>query len=197
MSVLAFALGLVRALTWPALVALVIIMLRYPIREMLGEITRSAKRMRAKAGPVEVEFERLVVQSVEELKEVDVKPIGPYLPIIRPPAAFRLNYLLVKDPTAAIATGYAEIEGHLRTILGNAGIEVSGLADLSILSRQACDHELVPIQVVTMADSLSVARSRIAEVTGNSVSGTIAYAFMSMYDILNYMVEAYKPCSRN
>jgi hypothetical protein len=197
MSVLAFVLGLVRALAWPALVSLVIIVLRHPIREMLGEITRSAKRMRAKAGPVELELERLVVQSVEELKEVDAKPIASYSPIIRPPAAFRLNYLLVKNPTAAITEGYAEIEGRLRALLGNASIKVSGLADLPILSRQACDHELVPVQVVTMADSLSVARARIAETDGHSISGTTAYAFMSMYDILDYMIEAYKPGPRN
>jgi hypothetical protein len=48
-----------------------------------------------------------------------------------------------------------------------------------------------------MVDSLSVARARIAETNGHSVSGTTAYAFMSMYDILDYMIEAYKPGSRN
>jgi len=196
MSVLAFVLGLVQSLAWPALALSVAVLLRSQIREMLGEVTRSAKRMRAKAGPVELELERVLVQSVEELKVVGAKPVASYSPVIRPPAAFRLNYLLVRDPAAAIAQGYAEIERNLRALLTNAAIDVPVLADLPILSRLACDYGLVPPQMVTMADSVSAARARIEESSENRVPGNIAYAFMSMYDIVNYVIEAYKPGPR-
>jgi len=38
---------------------------------------------------------------------------------------------------------------------------------------------------------------RLGRFRVSSASGTTAYAFMSMYDILDYMIEAHKPGSRN
>lgn len=194
MSIFAFILGLVKALAWPTVVLLVIFVLRYPIRELLSQITKTANRMRARAGPVELELERVVVQSVQETKEVNEESIISYPPIIRAPSAFRLNHLLIQDPAAAIEKGYKDIEDLIETLLASAKVGVSAIADLPILARQALDHKLVPAQVVSMADSLSVARVKISN--SQNVTGATAYAFMSMYDILQYVIEAYRPSSK-
>ena len=198
MSIFAFILGLVQALAWPTFVLLVIFVLRHPIRELLSQITKTANRMRARAGPVELELdlERVVVQSVQETKEVNEESIISYPPIIRPPSAFRLNHLLIQDPDAAVEKGYEDIEDLIKALLASAKVGVSGIADLPILARQALDHKLVPTQVVSMADSLSVARVRISNANSHNVTGATAYAFMSMYDILQYVIEAYRPNSK-
>jgi hypothetical protein len=198
MSIFAFILGLAKALAWPTVVLLVIFVLRYPIRELLSQITKTANRMRARAGPVELELEleRVVVQSVQETKEVNEESIISYPPIVRAPSAFRLNHLLIQDPAAAIEKGYKDIEDLIKTLLASARVEVSAIADLPILARQALDHKLVPAQVVSMADSLSVARVKISNANSQSATGATAYAFMSMYDILQYVIEAYRPNSQ-
>jgi hypothetical protein len=190
MSVLAFILGLVQALAWPVFALLVALVFRYPISNLVRQVAITANRMRARAGPVEFEIERVLDESVQEIKqEVSLKAAVPSSPVIRPPMAFRLNAVLTKDPNAAIDQGYKEVESLLKTLLINAGAEVSAIADLPVLARLASDRKLVISQFVQVADAIATARDKLNR---SSVNGGEAYAFMSMYDIAQYVVEAYR-----
>jgi hypothetical protein len=190
MSVLAFILGLAQALAWPVFALLVALVFRYPISNLVRQVAMTANHMRARAGPVEFEIERVLDESVQEVKqEVSQKLAVPSSPVIRPPMAFRLNALLAKDPNAAIDQGYKEIESLLKTLLVNAGVEVSAIADLPVLARLASGRKLVISQVVPIADSIASARNKLNR---SSVVGGDAHAFMSMYDIAQYVIEAYR-----
>jgi hypothetical protein len=192
MSVLAFILGLVQALAWPVFVLLIVFVFRSPISEMFNQITRSAKRLHARAGPVEFDVERVIEQSVKELeKEVNEKEIVvTHPPIQRAPAAWRLNSLLVTDRVAAVDQGYKDIENSLKEILENAEVQVSGTADLSILIRQAADHKLVALPTVSIADRITRVVNRAKE---KGISPANAYAVMTMFDLLQYAIDTAKP----
>lgn len=200
----AFVASLVQSLAWPAGVVAVVIVLRKPIAAVLGQGVR-----RVKAGPVEVEFDRLQAEVREELArspelaETQVlDPVG-QAPVGQPPADQAAAGSLQKElsrlaeiaPGTAVVAAYHRIEDRLTEMLDSYSPMARPFATVGGrgLAKLARQHDLISDETLAAIEGLSVLRDLTAH-SGGDIGVDRARDYLALADAVLYVLRS-KPSS--
>lgn len=145
---LAFIASLIGSLAWPALVLVLVLVFRHELRPLLRRPIR-----RAKAGPVEIEWEQRVEQARVELA---TSPEAAEAPTVDPPDQ-RLIEAFLAPPRIVVLSAFGDVEAALRRTLQEAGVDIGAPGRQGV--RQLVDQ--------------AVAAGVISEQTGHAISGLI------------------------
>ncbi|WP_031639686.1 hypothetical protein [Pseudomonas aeruginosa] len=115
MDVFTFISGLVKALAWPVVVVIVLVLLRPELKAMAPFLKK------LKAGPVEAEFERDVNQLKEMVYE-PAKPVPPLSPEVTASKEF-LYQLAALHPRSAIQESWVRVEAAGRAALARSSAD--------------------------------------------------------------------------
>jgi hypothetical protein len=179
--------SLVQSLAWPAVVAVAVIVLHKPIGAVLAQGIRHVK-----AGPVEVEFDRLQAEVREDLAR---SPELAEAQVPAPAASLReeLSRLAEIAPGAAVVTAYNRIEDRLAEILDSPGAPPhSGLSGWT-LTKMARQRDLISDETVAAIDAMSVLRDLAAQSFGD-ISTDRAREYLTLADRVLYVLRS-KPSS--
>jgi hypothetical protein len=179
----AFVASLVQSLAWPAGVLAVVIVLRKPIGAVLGQGVR-----RVKAGPVEVEFDRIEAEVREELAR---SPELAEAHVPAPTASLReeLARLAEVSPQAAVMAANQRIEARLAEVLDSAGVPPSSSMGGRRLARLARQHDLISDETLAAVEGLSVLRDLTAH-TGGDIGVDRARDYLALADAVLYALRS-------
>ncbi|MEV6969831.1 hypothetical protein AB0M47_32420 [Hamadaea sp. NPDC051192] len=138
MNWMAFVVGILQALAWPAVAALGILVFR---RSIAGAFSQGLKRL--KAGPIDLEF----LDRLQEVQAGFQAQITGSPQVAVPSAVFeKLRDLARTDPVLAVVSGYQLVEIELYSLWGpNRDMKLTGwqliseLRDLGILTRPSAN----------------------------------------------------------
>lgn len=178
MSALEFVASLVSSLAWPVAVLVIAVIFRAQIRQVMS---RPLRRLRA--GPVEMEFDRL-------LSEVEVavqRPVSatPAEEPTKPghPAVAELEELVTTSPVAAILDAHALIERELRgaVVEADPSVNVSRMT-MGQLLRVATDKQILTPEAARAVRDLTVMRNLVAHGRASEVTGERARSYVTLAD---------------
>jgi len=184
---LAFVASLVQSLAWPAVVLVVMIVLRKPIGVALGRGVR-----RVKAGPVEVEFDQLQAEVREELAR-NPELAEAQVPALTASLREELARLAEVAPRAAVLAAYERIEARLAEMLASAGVPPSSAMRGRALARLARKHDLISDETLAAIEGLSVLRDLTAH-AGGDIGVDRARSYLALADAVLYALRS-KPSS--
>jgi hypothetical protein len=174
---------LVSALAWPVAVAILLVVLRRPVSELLTSGAQRLKRVRV--GPVEAEWHEQAAQATAELVASTVAT-NPELG-----AQLRRHRVIEHDPLKAVTEGIEEVDQTLREMLLKHGVEVPADKDLvgpMALVRIARENGLVEEATVRSIDGVSV-MSNLAMSDPRGVTGEQALEFRALVDAVLYVLR--------
>jgi hypothetical protein len=174
-----FIASLVSSLAWPAAVVCIVLLFRARLAQLLSDNLR-----RLKAGPVELEFERLISAAQAQIEEAI--PAGTATDSI----AADLAAVAHTAPTAAVIEAFARIEGKLRDLLRSAG-DASADEKMGVMAlvRQALDQNLITPETANAVEGLSVLRNLAAHGRTGEVSEERALDYITLVDALLYAMR--------
>jgi hypothetical protein len=147
----AFVASRVQSLAWPAGVVAAVVVLRKPIGIVLGQGVR-----RVKAGPVEVEFDRIEAEVREELaRSPELADTQAPAPVGSLGLSEELSRLAEVEPRVAVITGFGRIEERLTEMV--AGPDVPLYQTFRSLVRLARQRDLISDETLAAIEGLSVA----------------------------------------
>ena len=192
----AFVASLVQSLAWPAGVVAVVIVLRKPLGAVLGQGVR-----RVKAGPVEVEFDRIEAEVREELaRSPELAEAQVPAPVGQAPAQTsslqeELNRLAEIAPGAAVVAAYHRIEDRLVQMLDSYDPRARPFATLNArhLAKLAHQHGLISDETMAAIEGLSVLRD-LAVISRGDIGVDRARDYVALADAVLYALRS-KPSS--
>jgi hypothetical protein len=192
----AFVASLVQSLAWPAGVVAVVIVLRKPIAAVLGQGVR-----RVKAGPVEVEFDRIEAEVRDDLaRSPELAEAPAPAPVGQAPAPVgslqeELARLADIAPGAAVVAAYHRIEDRLVQMLNGDDPGARPFTTVSGrgLAKLAHNHDLISDETLAAIEGLSALRDLTAHVRGD-ISVDRARDFLALADAVMYALRS-KPLS--
>jgi hypothetical protein len=140
------------ALAWPTAAVIGVVVLRKSIAQLIAR----RPPQRVKAGPFEVEWDRLLAEAEKEV-EVEL-PTSPS-PIHLGSVADELAPAAEEAPLVAVREAYVTVERELRQIVEKAGIESSPNLGAVALARLAERKGLVNQEAARAVEGLSVMRN--------------------------------------
>jgi hypothetical protein len=178
-----FIASLVSSLAWPGAVLGIALLFRKQLAQLLTGPLR-----RLKAGPVELEFERLI-STVQAQIEPSPHVASP-TPTVSGPISSDLADIARKVPIAAIVEGYSRLEVALQERLRSAGDtkdldRLSGMA----LARRAADKGLLTPETVNALEGLAVLRNLAAHGRGDDISVDRALDYLALVDAVSYAIR--------
>lgn len=177
---------LAQAGAWPVVTLLIVLILRKPIRELLT--TRPLSRL--KAGPLEVEWDRL---SSEVAAEIEPTP-----PATQPgDLSDQLSEEVDIDPTAAVLAAHVQVDRTLRELLVGANVsteEVRRAGSTVGIARLARRHELISEQSLQAVEGVTVMRNLTAH-GKQRVTREQAADYLLLVDALLYALRTGTPPS--
>lgn len=174
---------LVSALAWPVAVAVLLVVLRRPLGDLLRSGAQRLKRVRV--GPVEAEWHEQAAQTTAELI-ASTATTNPELG-----AQLRRHRVIEHDPLKAVAQGIEEVDQELRGLLLKHGVEATADKDVvgpMALVRIAREHGLVEEGTVRSVDGVSV-MSNLAMSDPRGVTGEQALEFRALADAVLYVLR--------
>jgi non-ribosomal peptide synthetase component F len=172
----------IATLAWPifALVAVIL------FRSQLGRILATAGPLRrAKAGPLEVEWERQLAEA-----EVDIEAAGIAPPTTAPELADDLAAVARTSPTAAIMEAYARVEAELRQLLQGRGLsEVELRSGGARLARMAARLGVISEEAVRAVEGIGVMRNLAAHGQPRAISPDQAIDYLVLADSVLYAIR--------
>src|SRR5262249_46161637 len=118
--------NLTQSLAWPLAVVIAALVLRKP----LAHLITNRPPQRVKAGPFEVEWERLIAEAEKEIEGTTCTPRGDVPP--RPSVVEELAPAAEAAPVVAVQEAYATIERELRQLIGDGGPQLSNLGAVGL-----------------------------------------------------------------
>jgi hypothetical protein len=179
MSSFQFIAELVQSLAWPIVVLVAVIILRRPINEMIAR----RPPQRVKAGPFEVEWDRLLAETEKEIESTTGAGQPP------PRVVGELAPAAEATPTAAIQEAYATVERELRHLIGNTGSTQSASLGAVGLARLAESKELLNSETVRSIEGLSVMRNLAIHNGGREISPEKAMEYLALTDAVLYTIR--------
>jgi hypothetical protein len=172
----------VATLAWP-IFALIAVFL---FRDQLGRILATAGPLRrAKAGPLEMEWERQLAEA-----EVDIEAVGVPRPTVAPELVEDLAPVAQASPTAAIMEAYARVEAELREMLKGKGLsELEMRAGGARLARVAARYGLVSEETVRAIEGIGVMRNLAAHGQPRAISSEQALDYLVLADSVLYAIR--------
>lgn len=180
MNVLQFVASLVNSLAWPLAVLAIAVIFRAQIRQLAS---RPMRRLRA--GPLEVEFDRL-------LSEVEVsveRPAGgektPETPVIE-----ELEGLVTTSPVAAVMDAHAAVERELRELVLKAAPDTNvSRISMGQLLRLARDQDIITPETAKAVEGITVMRNLSAHGRASEVTPERARDYLSLVDAVLYTLR--------
>lgn len=174
-----FIASLVSSLAWPAAVVCIVLLFRARLAQLLSDNLR-----RLKAGPVELEFERLI--SVAQAQIEGAIPVDQATQA----ATADLASIAHTAPTAAVIEAFGRIEGRLRELLRTAG-DASADKQVGVMALvgQALEQGLITPESANAVEGLSVMRNLAAHGRGGDISEERALDYITLVDALLYAMR--------
>jgi hypothetical protein len=180
---LAFIASLIGSLAWPALVLVLVLLFRHELRPLLARPIH-----RAKAGPVEVEWEERVEEARVELAR---SPEAAEQPPTDANAYLRTGPL-DREPRGAILAAFAGIEQALRRTLEEAHVDIRPprRQGMSQLVDQAEGAQVISEQTAHAIRGLIVLRNLAAHGVGEEIDAAKSEEFVALANGVLYALEA-------
>jgi hypothetical protein len=182
MSVLRFIASLVNSLAWPVAVIVIALIFQKQIRQLASRPMR-----RLKAGPLEVEFDRL-------LSEVEVSVEAP--PAAASAGGTRSENPLIEaleetattSPITAVMEAHAAVEQELRRVISLSGTSVS-TKSIGQLLRLALDQGAITPETAKAVEGITVMRNLAAHGRANEVTAERAQDYLALVDAVLYTLQ--------
>lgn len=182
MSVLEFIATLVKALAWPVVVLVAVVLFRDKLADLL---TGSMKRL--KVGPIEAEWDRTLSEAQVELEQPGVPSLDdPAVPV---DTRRDLAQLANLAPAAAVMEGYANIERALRQLLEDAEDERALRTGASGLARLAVKQGLLNEETARAIEGLGVLRNLAAHGQAGEVTVERAVDYLALVDGVLFVLK--------
>jgi hypothetical protein len=141
---------------------------------------------RLKAGPVELEFERLISAAQAQIEEAIPAGTGTGTDSV----AADLTSVAHTAPTAAVIEAFARIEGKLQDLLRAEGdSSADEKVGVMALVRRALDQDLITPETANAIEGLSVLRNLAAHGRAGDVSEERALDYIMLVDALLYAMR--------
>jgi len=180
-GVLEFISSLASSLAWPALVLVVVLMLKEPIKDVLSS-SRPLKSLKAGPGGLEMEY-ALDAAQVELEKAQAERPTSPG-PAPQPALPPTQEPLYRVSPAAAVLLSFATLERALRIALaeGKPDASRSRWRSVQALARQAVQVGILTESERRAIDELAEIRAYIAHGGVETVTEDVAKRFTEISD---------------
>jgi hypothetical protein len=175
-----FISSLVHALVWP----LVVVALAFTFRRQLAKLVEAPVH-RLKAGPFEVEFDR-VLATVAENVEGDTAAAG------ESDLTTELTPLASLAPASAVMEASARLERELREKLQEADI-VDPRGGLTRLAREATEHQLITPETANAIKGIAVLRNLAAHGHMEEISTERALEYVNLVAAVLYVLRQPPP----
>jgi len=178
-----FIASLAGSLAWPAAVFGIALLFRKQLMELLSGPLR-----RLKAGPLELEFERII--STVQAQIEPVSPVGTPKPSADGSALADLEATARTAPLAAVLEAYGCLERQLHDLLQSAGDTGArdGLSAMA-LARRAAEKGLITPETVNALQGVTVLRNLAAHGRNDDVSVDRALDYLALVDAVGYTLN--------
>jgi len=177
---------LVAALAWPVSALVIAWVLRHPIGRILSD--RPPKKVRA--GPFEVEWDRVIAETE---KEVEAGASGPPVRPKTPPVREELAAEAKAAPAVAVLEAYTMVERELRRIVGDLEPERTSRMGPVGLARLALGRELISPEAVRAVEGVSVLRNLAAHGSARDITPEQATEYLALVDAVLYSLRSAAP----
>lgn len=182
-SALQFIASLVNSLAWPLVVVAIALVFRVQIRRLM---TGQIRRLRA--GPVEMEFDRL-------LSEVRVELAAPRTAAAPSgdggnPLIDEFGDVAAVSPLAAVLDGHSAVEQALRDLIAQAdpGLPIEHLGAVRLTST-ALAKGLITSETARAVEGITVMRNLAAHGTANEVTPERARDYLALVDAVLFTIR--------
>jgi hypothetical protein len=182
MNGLQFIASLVRSLAWPLAIIAIALIFQKQLRQLASRPMR-----RLKAGPLEVEFDRL-------LSEVEVSVEAPPKTALvtgkRSENALieALEVMATTSPSAAVMNAHAIVEQELRSLISSPIASVSNMS-MGQLLRLALDQSAITPETAKAVEGITVMRNLAAHGGANEVTSERARDYLALVDSVLYSLQ--------
>jgi hypothetical protein len=176
--------SLTQSLAWP----LAVVVAAFVLRKPLARIVANRPPQRVKAGPFEVEWERLIAETEKEIEGAAEAPRSdPSLPSL----VEELRPATEAAPEVAVLEAYRTVEQELCRLIGddvalNRPLERSGAVRLA---RIAQEKGLITTDTARAIEGLSVMRNLAAHSSGREITPEKATDFLVLVDAVLYALR--------
>jgi hypothetical protein len=182
-SALQFVASLVNSLAWPLAVVVIALVFRVQIRRLM---TGQLRRLRA--GPVEMEFDRLLSEVGVEL--ATPKTTAPPNSDGGSPLIDEFADVALVSPLAAVLDGHAAVEQALRELIakvdpGQAGRKVG----TARLTSTALAKGLITPETAKAIEGITVMRNLAAHGQANEVTSERARGYLALVDAVLFTIR--------
>ena len=184
MNTLQFIASLVGSLAWPVAVVVMAVIFKDQIRLLTSRPVR-----RFRAGPVEMEFDRLLSE-VEVSVERPTEAVAGGRTKIDTPVLEDLEEMANTSPIAAVMAGYAAIEEQLRTLARKAESDpdVATMGTARLL-RLALDRGVITPETAKAVEGITVMRNLAAHARAGDVTAERARDYLVLADAVLYTLR--------
>ena len=177
------------AIAWPIAVAVVIFMLRRPIRDALANVNE------ASWGSAKVKFAHAGEGVADTLSDGELIPVDSLPPttrdidVVPPPLRFLFAEKAKVNPLQAILEGYSAIESWFDNVLTRRGIDVSpGGVKMSALDMTylSVEQGWLPKAIIPTIQGLSLMRDLAVKRGGSRTTVEEAEEYLTLIDGVRY-----------
>ncbi len=184
MNGLQFIASLVRSLAWPLAIIVIALIFQKQLRQLASRPMR-----RLKAGPLEVEFDRLLSE-VELSVEVPQKVASDNRGELENSVIEELEDLVTTSPITAVMDSHAAVERQLRDLIvkNTPDANVSKMSMRQLL-RTALDLGVITPETANAVEGITVMRNLAAHGRSNEVTPERARDYLSLVDAVLYTLQ--------
>jgi hypothetical protein len=173
------------AFAWPVLALIMVLVLRHPLAQLLAH----RPPFRVKAGPFEVEWERVLAET-----ETEVQALPAESPAAAEPAPSLRDELAAEAqnaPAVAVLEAYSQVERELREIVSDVDPYPQRLTHMSAvgLARLAQREERVTPETTRAVHGLSVLRNLAAHGSAREITPEQASEYLDLVDAVLFALR--------
>jgi hypothetical protein len=162
-------------MAWPVSALVIAFVLRRPI----GRIMLETPPKKVRAGPFEVEWDRVIAETAKEVEAGRGRPpVATKIPAVREELAAEAR----AAPGVAVLEAYAMVERELRRIVGDLEPERTSRMGPVGLACLAFSRELISREAVRAVEGVSVQRNLAAHGSAREITPEQATEYLALVD---------------
>lgn len=189
MDWLTFSVELIKALIWPLLVVIILIIIRKPLSELVPYLKK------LKLGELEAEFEKTVRQIKDNMDQEPALKSKKTAALIPPAETERLYQLAEIAPNAAVLEAWKKLELAAKELIARRGYELDYniAAPYRLIERILEKTQLIELKKVKVFNELRKLRNKIAHAADFEISFDQAKEYIALANSLrSYLLLALK-----